>query len=120
MGFGGDFVISLVALSGCAHAEPPSPFESHEVSTNSGYSDLVVAPDKTLWAVTDNARQLVHLSAHGDVLATTPIGGEIGTLDTEAIALRPDGVFLVGTEASETERAEDIVFEVTGAKAKRM
>jgi hypothetical protein len=111
---------ALVAASGCAHAVPPSPFESHEVASNSGYSDLVFAKDRTLWAVTDNSRQLVHLSTRGEVLATTPIGGEIGALDTEAIALRPDGIFLVGTEASELERPEDFVFEVTGATARRM
>jgi hypothetical protein len=78
------------------------------IARGRGVSALAPAGE-TLWALPERERELIHLDRRGKVLERVPLEGVPAGVDTESLAVLPDGRFAIGTEAGGEGRASDPV-----------
>ncbi len=98
----------LWILLACSRAAPPGPHLLAELDGR-GLSGLAGAQEE-LWALPERSPELLRLSARdGRLLGRLTIVGLPEGLDTESLALLPDGRVLLGTESQQAGREADRV-----------
>jgi len=101
---------SLVALAATAAiaCTPPLPSDPLRLETESpGLSGLAIGPSGSLWAIPEESRYLLRIDRDTGAVDSFPIEGMPERLEAEALAYRPDGQFVVGTETDGDSRSYD-------------
>jgi len=106
----------LVALVACGHAPPPdrSRYETIELDSPPGVSDLSLDDRGTLWAIPERDRFVLEIALPSGSVVRHPLDGVPAGLDTESLTWLGPGRFAIGTEGQDAPTASVLYAEARG------